>query len=126
MLEAAASELESAKAEVSIKTSDLQAVSALLSQTEEQLAAAVANTATIQASSSETISKLEVSCCGLSCFLICSDDWCRLKLPNYHLNLKAHAAAWSQLPQQSSLCLLPPMKHKKSCKQNPSRLRSCR
>jgi hypothetical protein len=61
MLEATATELESAKAEASIKTSDLQALSAALSQAEEQHASAAAAAAAAEAASNEAITNLEVS-----------------------------------------------------------------
>ena len=60
MLDATAAELESAKAEAAIKTSDLQALSAVLSQAEEQYAAAAAAAAATEAAASDRISKLEV------------------------------------------------------------------
>ena len=60
MLDATAAELESAKAEVAIKTSDLQALNAVLSQAEEQYAAAAAAAAATEAAASDRISKLEV------------------------------------------------------------------
>ena len=60
MLDATAAELESAKAEAAIKTSDLQALSAVLSQAEEQYAAAAAAAAATEAAAGDKISKLEV------------------------------------------------------------------
>jgi hypothetical protein len=60
MIDATAAELESAKAEAAIKTSDLQALSAVLSQAEEQYAAAAAAAAATEAAASDKISKLEV------------------------------------------------------------------
>ncbi len=60
MLDATAAELESAKAEAAIKTSDLQALSAVLSQAEEQYAAAAAAAAATEAAASDRIIELEV------------------------------------------------------------------
>jgi hypothetical protein len=60
MLEATAAELESCKAEILIKTSDLQALGAALSQAEEQFAAVSATAAEAEAAASQAIAILEV------------------------------------------------------------------
>jgi hypothetical protein len=60
MLEATAAELESCKAEVAIKSADLQALGAALSQAEEQFSAATAAAAAADAAAKATIAALEV------------------------------------------------------------------
>ncbi len=77
MLEATACELESSKAEASIKTSDLQALSSALSEAEERHAAAASAAASADAAFSETISKLEVrlSCQSCHIFLRFNEYW---------------------------------------------------
>ena len=93
MLEATAAELESCKAEVLIKTSDLQALGAALSQAEEQFAAVSATAAEAEAAASQAIATLEVPLAGMLLLDFSrASTPCpfRLKLPISRPNLQSH------------------------------------
>ena len=142
MLDATAAELESAKAEAAIKTSDLQALSAVLSQAEEQYAAAAAAAAATEAAASDRISKLEVklpfdlfvarllfsfsSSAHLHPFSsVCLNSDLRPTLPTFHLNSRRRPIILPK--QQLRLPRYPPllMKLKKIYSPSLSKLLSC-